>query len=321
LDVISLFSGAGGMDLGVTQAGHKIIWASDKSINACATYERNLHLKPVHQDITRITQFPKAEVVIGCNPCQGFSFIGARNVEDRRNYLYKDIIRCLKQVQPKFFVTENVRGLKYLYQGRFLQLMLSEFDHANYNVTCDLLNAKNYGVPQDRERIFMVGIRKDLGFKYNFPEKTHGPGLKPYVTLRQTIGDLAPPKENEYWRDSCFPFFYMSRNRRRSWNEVSYTIQASGRHAPLHPSSPPMKHVGKDTWVFEGKASQYRRLSARECARIQTFPDHFQFLGSLGSQYQQIGNAVPPLLAYKVALALNSLESDEKRVAVSASCV
>jgi DNA (cytosine-5)-methyltransferase 1 len=93
--------------------------------------------------------------------------------------------------------------------------------------------------------------------------------------------DLPPPKEKEYWADTHFPFFYMSRNRRRSWDEVSYTIQASGRHTPLHPASPPMKHVEKDKWIFTDDVSKYRRLSVMECARIQTFPDNFYFEGNM----------------------------------------
>jgi DNA (cytosine-5)-methyltransferase 1 len=301
LKVLSLFSGAGGMDLGFIRAGYKIIWANDVNKDACATYARNLGLTPICKDVRKIAHFPSADIVVGCNPCQGFSFIGSRNPDDERNYLYEEIIRILKQIKPKFFVTENVKGLKSLYRGRFFKLMLDGFDDTGYNVTWSLLNAKDYGVPQDRERIFIVGVRKDLDFEYHFPEKTHGSGYLPYVTLKQAIGDLPPPRKGEYWDDNRFSFFYMSRNRRRTWDEVSFTIQASGRHAPLHPSSPPMKKVGKDKWVFTEDIRKYRRLSVRECARIQTFPDNYIFIGDLKSQYVQVGNAVPPLLASKIA--------------------
>jgi len=301
MNTISFFCGAGGMDSGFIKAGSNIVWANDRSRVACTTYEKNLHLKPFCGDICKVRDFPEAEIVVACNPCQGFSFIGARNPNDERNYLFREVIRCLKQVKPKFFVTENVRGLKYLYKGKFLKLMLRRFDEANYNVKYVLLNAKEYGVPQDRERVIIVGVRKDINFEYKFPAKSHGPGLKPYVTLREAIGDLDPPKKGEYYDSNEYPFFYMSRNRRRSWDEVSYTIQASGRHTPLHPSSPIMKHVGKDKWEFTEDVSKYRRLSVRECARMQTFPDDYIFEGSLNLQYLQIGNAVPPLLAFKVA--------------------
>ena len=303
MNVVSLFCGAGGMDSGFIQAGHKILWANDKNKDACATYERNLNLTPLCKDVKKVDHFPAAEIVVACNPCQGFSFIGSRNPDDERNYLYEEIVRCLKEVRPKFFVTENVKGLRSLYKGKFFRLMLSDFEDSGYNVTWRLLNAKDFGVPQDRERIFMVGVRQDLDFEYQYPEATHGPRRLPYVTLRRAIGGLPPPKKNEYWADDRFSFFYMSRNRRRGWGDVSFTIQASGRHVPLHPDSPTMEKVAKDVWVFRGNIKKCRRLSIRECARIQTFPDCYVFVGSLQSQYVQVGNGVPPLLSWKIASA------------------
>jgi DNA (cytosine-5)-methyltransferase 1 len=312
LDVVSLFSGAGGIDRGFIKAGHRIVWATDKSRDACASYEKNLHIKPLCKDIRKVDHFPQAEIVVGCNPCQGFSVIGTRDPEDYRNYLYKEIIRCLRQVRPKFFVTENVKGLKSLYAGRFFELMLKDFYDSGYSVTWRLLNAKDYGVPQDRERIFIVGVRKDLDFEYQFPYKTHGEGCLPYISLRKAIGDFPPPGKGEYWDDSRFSFFYMSRNRRRSWNEVSFTIQASGRHAPLHPSSPPMKKMGTDRWTFTGTMDKYRRLSVRECACIQTFEGTDVFVGGLESQYVQVGNAVPPLLALRIAEGFDSFRLNQK---------
>jgi len=268
-------------------------------------------LAPICKDVRKIDQFPHADIVIGCNPCQGFSFIGTRNIHDPRNYLYEEIARCLKSVRPKFFVTENVRGLLSLYKGSFFNLMLNDFVNAGYNVSWKMLDAKDYGVPQDRQRIFFVGVRKNLGFAYKFPAKTHGPGLRPYVTLKQAIGDLPPPKKGEFWDSNRYSPFYMSRNRRRKWDQVSFTIQASGRHVPLHPSCPPMKKVGKDKWIFTDDVRKYRRLSVRECARIQTFPDNFEFEGSLRSRYRQIGNAVPPLLSLKIASSLNSIRTKQ----------
>lgn len=309
LDAVSLFCGAGGMDLGFIRAGHNILWANDRSVLACETYSRNLHLKPLCKDIKKVDKFPLSDILIACNPCQGFSLFGPRNPEDKRNYLYEDIVRCLKQTKPKFFVTENVKGLKTLYKGRFFELMLTDFDSAGYNVKWDLLNAKNYGVPQDRERIFIVGVRKDLDLEYCFPPKTHGPGLKPFVTLKDAIGDMPAPRKNEFWNKNDYSYFYMSRNRRRPWNQVSYTIQASGRHIPLHPSCPPMQQVGKDEWRFVDAVEKYQRLSVKECARIQTFPDSYVFEGCLNKQYVQVGNAVPPLLAQSIASAFGSLRS------------
>lgn len=311
MNVLSMFSGAGGMDRGFIEAGHKIVWASDIKKDACASYEQNIRIKPLCIDIKKVERFPYAEIVVACNPCQGFSIIGPRNPDDPRNFLYKEIVRCLKQIRPKFFVTENVKGLKSLYLGRFLDLMLKEYADCGYDVTWRILNAKNYGVPQDRERLFIIGVRKDLGLQYHFPPKTHGEGGAPFVTLRNAIGNLPPPKKGEFWDDHRYPFFYMSRNRRRGWNDVSYTIQASGRHAPLHPSSPPMKKIGQDHWVFTKDAKYYRRLSVKECALIQTFETKDIFVGSLHSQYVQVGNAVPPLLAQRIAESITSCFQNE----------
>jgi DNA (cytosine-5)-methyltransferase 1 len=293
---ISMFSGAGGMDLGFMQAGFKIIWAVDWNAFATKTYEKNLELKPLCKNISRVKNFPHADLVIACNPCQGFSIIGKRDPRDSRNYLYREIVRCLRQVRPRYFVVENVKGLTTLYKGKFLSLMLRSFKRAGYNVHFKLLNAKDYGIPQDRLRVFLVGIRKGLPGAFAFPQKTHGPGLKPYVTMKDALVGLPNPAKDDYY-DGPFRFYYMSRNRRRLWNEVSYCIQSYARDIPLHPSSPPMIFISRDHWTFAGPVKKYRRLSVRECARLQTFPDDFEFYGPLGSKYRQVGNAVPPKLA------------------------
>jgi len=309
MNVLSLFSGCGGMDLGFEQAGHKIIWVNDIDKSACDTYAKNFPIIPLRKKIQEVKDFPDADIVIGGYPCQGFSLAGNRDAFDKRNYLYLEFARVLKTVRPKFFVAENVKGVIVPFKSaRAVDLMLQEFRSCGYNVTWQLLNAKDYGVPQDRERVFIVGVKKDLNVEYTFPKKTHGrPPLKPYVTLREAIGDLPEPKEGEYYDHTGFSSRYMSRNRIRGWDEVSFTIQASGRHTPLHPSCPPMKKVGEDKWVFTDNVKKYRRLSVREIATIQTFPKSFVFCGSLSSQYKQIGNAVPPLLAKCIAGSLGTL--------------
>ena len=190
-------------------------------------------------------------------------------------------MRFLEETKPKFFIMENVRGLLSLYKKEFFKMILNDLKKAGYNVFWKLVNAKDYGVPQDRLRVFIVGVREDLTIQYNFPKITHGPNrtnitvrqnikgkidfvydnqdiqwsLKKHVSLRETIGHLKPPKDNEYYNSPKYSFFYMSRNRRRTWDQVSYTIQASGRHIPIHPSCPPMKRVGKDKFIFTGKIS------------------------------------------------------------------
>lgn len=304
MDVVSLFSGCGGTDLGFEDAGHQVIWANDIDVHACDSYQSYFGLRPEQGDIRSVVEFPKADILVGCYPCQGFSFYGNRQKDDPRNFLFKQFTRALHQIKPKYFMAENVKGLNYGYGQVFLKQMLEEFTGEGYHPVCKLVNAKWYGVPQDRERVIIIGVRKDLNKKYEFPEPTHGKDKKPYKTMRNTIGDFAPPREDEVFQAS-YSSHYMSRNRKRSWDEVSFTIQASGRHAPLHPSGEPMQFVKKDEFRF-GKGPN-RRLSYRECAAIQTFPRKFKFEGRLGTKYQQIGNAVPPLLSKFFAESISSL--------------
>lgn len=190
------------------------------------------------------------------------------------------------------------------------------FGRLGYDVRWKLLNALDYGVPQERERVFFIGAKRGLGIVIYFPERTHAPQpmvtvdgrrLERYRTLRDAIGDLPPleqRKDDEVYEGSFSPI-YMSRNRYRSWDEPSYTILASARHIPLHPDSPRMIKVGKDKWVFANEPGKRpRRLSVRECARIQTFPDWYKFVGSTIDKYALIGDAVPPLLAKRIAEAV-----------------
>lgn len=308
--VLSLFCGCGGMDLGFERAGHKVIWSNDNYKWACETYSKNFSIEPVREDIRKVEHFPDSDIVIGGYPCQGFSLAGNRNVFDKRNYLYLEFARVLEAVQPRFFVAENVKGVGTPFKSapRALDIMERRFRSCGYRVVSELLNAKDYGVPQDRERVFIVGVREDLHKEYAFPKRSHGRRpLKPQVTLRQAIGDLPPPEDGEYYDHTGFSSRYMSRNRIRGWDEVSFTIQANGRHVPLHPSCPLMKRMEQDKWEFTADIGKYRRLSVRECARIQSFPDEFQFEGPLNSKYRQIGNAVPPLLAQAIASELKAL--------------
>ncbi|MGP4073965.1 DNA cytosine methyltransferase [Piscibacillus sp. B03] len=300
--VVSLFAGAGGLDIGVEMAGLNVIWANEVDSDACDTYIANHpHVYVERGDVRNVKKFPKADVVIGGYPCQGFSLAGNRLVTDDRNYLYKEFIRCIRQSEPMFFIAENVKGLLTAGGGRIVEAMVEEYKEEGYDVKYQLVNAKNYGVPQDRERVFIVGVREDVDFEYHFPLPTHGDSLemKPYVTLKDAIGHLKPTEIGEY-DNSGFSSRYLSRNRKRNWDEVSFTIQASGRHAPLHPSGVPMVKVDRDEWILP-ETSEHRKLSAVECALIQTFPPNYKWKGNLSSQYKQIGNAVPCLLGKAIA--------------------
>lgn len=343
-NIVSLFSGCGGLDLGFELAGliesigeeaalnafksketydavrkksvFHTIYANDIFKEALQTYQKNFP-KSVHthlKDIRRIKNFPSCDIVLGGFPCPGFSEAGPRLIDDERNFLYIHFIRCLIQSKPKIFVAENVKGMLTLGKGEVMKQIIQDFASAGYRVTFKLLNARDYGVPQIRERVFIVGVRSDIDFSYEYPKPTHGQDLIPFVTLRDAIGDL---EENPgpYFTGS-FSSIYLSRNRKKSWDEQSFTIQASGRQAPLHPSGPRMVKLEKDKWLLPGGEEYNRRLSVREIARIQTFPDWFEFSdggnmkASINSRldkiYKQIGNAVPVMLARAVAQPIAS---------------
>jgi len=318
MDLISLFSGAGGMDLGFQKAGFNIAVANEYDKTIWDTYEQNHDAPLIKADIRKIDskEFPKCDGIIGGPPCQSWSEAGAlRGIEDDRGKLFFEYVRILKDKQPLFFVAENVSGMLSCRHKEAVENILSLFKNAGYNVSMKLLNAKDYNVPQDRKRVFYVGFREDLGIsEFQFP----APSNK-NLTLKDAIWDLKDnvlPSQNmnktnneqcsvlnhEYFTGAFSPIF-MSRNRVRTWNESSFTIQASGRQAPLHPQAPLMEKVETNLFKFvDGKEGCYRRLSIRECARIQTFPDDFQFYySSLNDGYKMIGNAVPVELAYAVA--------------------
>ena len=340
-NVVSLFCGCGGLDLGFELAGlavqigeeaameafkdketffkvrsqsvfHKV-FANDFFQEALESYRENFPADAyiLNKDIRKIQQFPKGNIVLGGFPCPGFSEAGPRLVDDPRNFLYIHFIRCLMQTQPEFFVAENVKGMMTLGKGEVFKQIVEDFAAAGYTIYSKLVDARDYGVPQIRERVILVGVRNDLDFEYEFPEPTHGKGLllKPYVTLQEAIGDLEKDP-GPYFKGS-YSTIFMSRNRKKGWDEQSFTIQASGRQAPIHPGGFPMQKLGPNEWIFTEGEENNRRLSVREIARIQTFPDWYFFSegnnmrmsesGRLNKVYKQIGNAVPVLLAKTIA--------------------
>lgn len=340
INIVSLFSGCGGLDLGVElaslvqQVGQEkayqifqdkekydvvrnnlanFIYSNDIFEAANQSYERNFPKTVLknRSNIQKIVHFPKSNLMLGGFPCPGFSVAGPRLLDDPRNFLYIHYIRALMQSQPEFFIAENVKGLMTLGNGKVLQQITEDFSASGYDVSAHLVNARDYGVPQLRERVFIIGVRKDITknyhFHYQLPQASHGTAEMPYQTLQDAIANL--PKHPSDVFESNYSSMYMSRNRKKSWNEQSFTIQASGRQAPQHPEGLAMKKIEKDKWTFQGDFN--RRLSVRECARIQTFPDWYQFSDGqkkqvqknhlLNEQYKQIGNAVPIFLAEKIS--------------------
>jgi DNA (cytosine-5)-methyltransferase 1 len=303
LTAISLFSGCGGFDYGASQAGINVLWANDIDPVAASTYQQLMPGTEFHLgDIRDVKSFPVADILIGCYPCTGFSVAarrrwkgnGDRNLmEIEGNFLYREFLRVLESSSPKYFFVENVRGMVSAKNGWFFEQQLNGFMGRGYTVTHSLLNSMHYGVAQSRQRVFIVGVRNDVGdeFSYDFKPPTHGPNSKPLATLRDVIGGMPIDPRGEYL-ERVFHGHYLTRNRKRSWGEQSFTIVANASHVPLHPAGEPMVFVEKDSWALQGDFN--RRLSWRECAAIQGFPKEIEPHGRLEDKYRVIGNAVPP---------------------------
>lgn len=304
---ISLFSGCGGSDLALQQAGYEIVWANDIWRPACETYTDNLpNPKIVQGDIGAFSKFPKAELLVGCYPCQGFTQGGRRDWEDPRNFLYRQFDRVLRVVNPLVFIVENVNGMAFGINRELLENQLCRFRMAGYSVSWRVLNAKDYGVPQNRKRVFMVGIKKRLQKHYMFPDPTHGSSSTPFLTQKDVLVNLPPWPAGDF-NDEPFHWYYLSRRRRYDWHEPSPCIVGHWRHVPLHPSSPPLRRVHTDKWVFNSRG-RARRFSYPECALIQGFPRDFKWKhGTVRERFQMIGNAVPPPLFAAVLSGLSKI--------------
>ena len=297
ITAISLFCGAGGLDMGFECAGIKTLWANDFDRDACKTHEQWSTAKVVCGDIARVSdsEMPDADIVLGGFPCQGFSLSGPRKIDDSRNVLYKQYVRIVNAKKPLAFIGENVKGLLSMGNGKIIEAILEEFSQCGYNVFYQLLNARDYGVPEDRARVIIVGFRKDLGITdFRYPKPV---GYS--ITMREALAGIPDPAPDEVCRDP-YSSRYMSRNRKRKWDDVSFTIPAMAKQVPLWPGSPDMVRLDKDLWEF-GRDGETRRLSWREAAAIQTFPADLEFQGNLISIYKQIGNAVPIKLAESIA--------------------
>lgn len=384
--VVSLFSGAGGMDLGFIKAGFEVVWANDFFKEATDTYKLNIGDHIVHGDITQIdsSEIPdNPDIVTGGFPCQGFSVANTkRSMDDKRNFLYKEMLRVIRDKKPKFFVAENVKGILSIEKGKVFQMIKSDFENLGYKVDYKLLNAAEYGVPQTRERVIIMGNR--VGLENIFPEKTHYlndpiEGLEPAKTVEETIGflsdvrisqfpinfndkiiynhDAATNVSDKFWgrmyevnqADICD---YLKEWRNKSgWTTKKVDQHFGYAHTAGHWFRKDNKSGSipkpDDWWElkkifnFDDKydkqvttmvekeikyeqslritnwdrpsdtitatspeihINKMRRLSVRECAMIQTFPDDFVFTGSLNRMYTQVGNAVPVLLAEKIAV-------------------
>lgn len=314
--IVSLFAGAGGLDLGFELAGFDVIYANEYDSSIWDTYERNHKGYLDKRDIRKVMSedIPNCDGIIGGPPCQSWSEAGAlKGIEDARGQLFYDYIRILKDKQPKFFLAENVVGMLSKRHEIAVDTIKKMFIDCGYDLTVNLVNVADYGIPQDRKRVFYIGFRKDLNVKFEFPK---APMLK--RTLRDTIYDIkdiaVPALEKNYSNPNVklsnheyfigsYSTIFMSRNRVRQWGECGFTVQASGRQAQLHPQAPLMPKVEKNRHIFvEGKEELYRRMTVRECARLQTFPDDFKFVyNKIDDGYKMVGNAVPVDMAKIIA--------------------
>ena len=316
MNIVSFFSGAGGLDLGFEKAGFNIIYANEYDKTIWATYEKNHSGYLDKRDIRDIKseEVPDCIGIIGGPPCQSWSEAGSlRGIEDARGQLFYDYIRIIRDKQPLFFLAENVEGMLAARHKEAVDNITQMFKECGYKLSKTLVNVKDYGIPQDRKRVFFIGIRNDVPGEFIFP----APNGKKLV-LKDAISDLkgleVPALEknktnpdikimnHEYFIGS-YSSMYMSRNRVRAWDEPGFTVQASGRQAQLHPQAPKMVKVEKNKQEFaSGYEELYRRMTVRECARIQTFPDDFEFVYTdVNNGYKMVGNAVPVEMAHIIA--------------------
>lgn len=301
MKIISLFSGAGGFDLGLVQSGHTIIWANDIDSDACDTYHKNIGDHIVCDDIANIdiNLIPNADVIIGGFPCQGFSIANkSRSIDDDRNKLYKQFVRVVAGKQPKYFLAENVRGILSLDNGKAIKKIINDFKLLGYNVQYQLFNMANYGVPQTRQRVIIAGTRANVKHKFIYPEPTHEKDR--WVSISDALKGFPEPKDsnNSIPNHIYSKYKVTNRNftghRKTDPNKPSPTILARGN--------------GKGGVCAIQHPNNHRRMSVRESSTIQTFPMDFIFSGKMNSMYRQVGNAVPVLFAKYLGDQLNECE-------------
>lgn len=305
MNIISLFSGAGGLDLGLIHAGHHIVWANDIDGNAVATYRANVDPNIVQADIrdVNINEIPDGDVVVGGFPCQGFSIANIRrNVNDERNLLYEFFYHTIQIKQPSFFIAENVKGILSLGGGAIMQNIIRDFNEAGYQVESHLVNMADYGIPQHRERVFIIGQRNNIGnnMLFHFPEPTHN--RENWVSIKEAIDNLPPAGDitndpNNYGSNYRIVVKNFTAHRVTNPDFPSPTILARGN--------------GKGGVCAIPHYNGKRRLTIRESAIIQTFPMDFNFIGNMGSCYRQIGNAVPVHFGEILGDELTRIEDQE----------
>lgn len=313
IKAISLFCGCGGSDLGLTGGfeylGRKysvnnieIIHASDNNQKAVDTYNYNFSHKALCEDVLKLDfNGYKADIVIGGFPCQNFSTVNpTKRPDDVNNQLFWELTKVVAQVKPKVVIGENVKGFYQLKQGKYFNLIKDRLEQIGYTVYARILNAADYGIPQLRCRLIIVGVRSDIRKKYVFPKATHGIDSKKhldYVAIEEVIGSLAPPSPKYYFSERAVQGVKnakpnMKRALAQDIKKPCLTITSHLAKVSLNSRDPVL--------LVDQQRELYRRFTPLEAARIQSFPDSFIFCGSEGDAYRQIGNAIPPVLFWHV---------------------
>lgn len=309
MKIVSLFSGAGGLDLGLEMAGHSIIWANDIDADAVTTYRRSIGDHIHLADISTLSDaaLPDCDVVVGGFPCQGFSQANLlRYGGDERNQLYRQFLRVVALTKPKYFLAENVRGILSLEGGSAIKRIVKDFSRAGYRVNYKLFNAADFGVPQTRMRVIIAGTRSDLseGCDFEFPSPTHSKepkaGLRRWVTVQEALENVPDP--------DLFP----TKVPNQIYSKYKVTNRNFTGHRSTDPSKPSPTILARGNGGGGVCAIQHpngrRRMSVRESATIQCFPLTFEFFGAMNSQYRQVGNAVPVRFARALGDCLSAAE-------------
>lgn len=299
LTVASLFAGAGGLDAGFLKAGFKIIWANDNDHDSVETYKLNFGNHCLLADIQNvdIKTIPDVDIIIGGFPCQGFSVANMnRHVDDSRNVLYQSFVKAVKIKKPKYFLAENVKGILSLEKGKVFEHIFQSFSDVGYNCRYALVNAADYGTPQRRERVLLLGIRKDLDkVEFQFPpQKTHENN---HISIGEALKKLPDPDREHTLKNHVYSAF-----------KLKFNGYISNRYVDPDKPSPTITARGdtKGGAMIIHHPSNKRRITCREAAVIQGFPLDFEFYGSMTSVYRQVGNAVPSQLAFAAAEIINN---------------
>lgn len=313
LKVASLFCGCGGTDVGLlggfdflgkyyNSNSMEIVYANDIDDNACKIFKENFGITPDNRDIREVKteEIPEFDILTGGFPCQSFSIVAQNpkrlGVKDERGKLFFEMCRILRERQPKCFIAENVKGILTANKRSAFPLILKEFEESGYDVQYQILNSADYGVPQKRERVIIVGFRKDLNITFSFPEAEIEDETK-YTPLKTVIEKRVD--EKYFFSERAVAGMMkkresMNKGRAQDINKPCNTVGAHLAKVSLNSTDPVL---------MEGE--RYRRFTPREVARIQSFPDDFELVGSEAAQYRALGNAIPPVMFWYVAKAVS----------------